>query len=142
MNFIYITQNGYAALIKNDSDHSLDALQRLVGGFVGCSPSSPDFMDMQADVWYNDEFLYETSFSANYVASKMVGCYYYNPICGPAVIASFDNEGNTCGLSDTEIEYLSRKLPLHGSTEIDTNDGKGWTVDEAVYFFGPEVATV
>lgn len=142
MNFIYITQNGYAALVTHDTGSSLTALQTLLGGYVDCMSSDREVMEFDADIWVNDEFLFQKDFGVNYPASKMAGCYYVNPIFGPAVITKVDNEGNTCGLSDKEIEILKRKLPLYGTTEIDTNDGKGWTVEQAAYFFGPEVATV
>lgn len=133
MNFLLITDNGYPALVKNDSDRSLYALQQLVDGYVDCVAANPEALGFHADVWVNDEGLYREDFSINLVGSFITG----RQLVGPVVIALSDTDGATTGLMSAHLEQLRSD-----GLDIDDNGGKGWTVEEAVYFFGPQVASV
>lgn len=132
MNFIHIAQNGYAALVTHDNGSSLTALQTLVDGYVDCVTADPDALGFAADVWVNDEGLYRKDFAINLVGSFITG----RQLVGPIVIALSDADGETTGLTSAHIEQL-RKDGL----EIDDNGGIGWPVEQAAYFFGPEVAS-
>lgn len=132
MNLLLITDNGYPALINNDSDQSLRALQQLVDGYVDYLSADPVALGFNADVWFNDEALYREDFSINLIGSFITG----RQLVGPVVIALSDGPVTT-GLTSAHLEQLRMD-----GMYIDDNGGKGWTVDEAVHFFIEDVASV
>lgn len=116
MNVVLIEDTGDALLVRVDGD-TLPALQTLVDGLVDIVVAPP------LDVWVNDEGYWRESFGINLVASILTG----RQLVGPAVLARSCRQGKTTGLSTVDVRRLQRS-----GLAIDTNDGRGYTPDEAV----------
>lgn len=132
--FILIEDTGYAFLVNAEQGEStLRLLQTAVDGLIECVTANKRALGFDADVWVNEEGLFRNDFGINLVASYITG----RQLVGPAVIARSSTQGATLGLTDNNLARL-RADGLH----IDDNDGKGWTIDEAVYWRASEEAAV
>ena len=121
--FVLIEETGYAFLVNHEGDNTLRTLQTGVDGFIECVAADDSVLGFFADIWVNEAGLYRNDFGINLVASYITG----RQIVGPAVIARSSAQGATLGLTDVQIERLRRDGLI-----VDDNDGKGWTIDEAV----------
>ena len=117
MKFIYINEFGDVLPVAHEGDSTLTTLQALVGGYVDLVAADPDRLGFTADVWVNDEGLYDPRFIPNGLISHLTGY----PLVGPAVITRSDSDGNTVGLTDADIATLKGSLLV---------DERVWTVDE------------
>jgi hypothetical protein len=91
------------AVIAVPADTStLDALQRLVDGYVTCV--SVGRGTRAIDVWVNDEGLHRDDFSMNWFASGVTR----QSLIGPCVVTKSTPEGETIGLDDATIAECVR----------------------------------
>lgn len=122
-NFLYLNEFGDALLVRHEGERTLETLQTLVQGLIQGVLTDPARVGFTADVWVNEEGLYEPTFTINPLASVFTG----HRLVGPAVVSEYDDDGRTVGLSNDAIARL-REDGLF----IDDNDGKGWTAEDAV----------
>lgn len=125
--YIMIADSGYAALVNGSGD-TLKDLQTLVDGMVDVVAADPEALSISGvDAWVNDEGLYRADFGINLVASFITG----RQLVGPVVLVRRRGP-DTIGFTDAQIKKIINEHMM-----IDTNDGAGWSVAEAAYFFGP-----
>jgi hypothetical protein len=129
-NYLYITEFGDALSVEV-SDNTLLDLQTLVGGYIECVTANPRTLGFSADVWVNEEGLFQQGFSINFLASYLTG----RQIVGPVVIANVTSEGNTIGLTKQQMARVRKDGMM-----VDDNDGRNFIVAEAANLrFGAEV---
>jgi hypothetical protein len=123
-NFLYLNEFGDALLVRHEGAVStLPTLQTLVEGWVQYVPADEDETGIDADIWVNEEGLYQPTFTVNLLASLFAG----QRLVGPAVISRRDDDCETVGLSKDDFDLLTRN-----GLQIDYNGGQGFTADEAV----------
>jgi hypothetical protein len=120
-NYLYITDYGDAQVVDFTPGQTLSDLQTLVGGLIECVRVIPAYVGFDADVWVNEEGLCREDFGVNYVASSITG----RKLVGPAVIALTDLEGNTAGLTASQIRRLEKDGLL-----VDRPESGSFTVAE------------
>ena len=130
--FLLIEDTGYAFLVNHEGDDTLRTLQTGVDGLIECVTADDGVLGFRADIWVNEEGLFRQDFAINLVASFITG----RQIVGPAVIARSSSQGATLGLTDAQIQRLRRDGLI-----VDDNDGKGWTINEAVAWRADESVT-
>ena len=97
--YIYINEFGGVAKVAM-SENTLTDLQTMVDGYIEMPSAS--IAGIACDVVVNEEGLFRQDFSVNFVASAILR----QRIVGPAVLARVDNEGNTIGFTDDQIDAI------------------------------------
>jgi hypothetical protein len=102
MQVIYINDlDGSPYIVqKPEGQKSLAFLQSLVQGLIESVQLAEGL-----DLWVNEEGLFRSDFSVNEFATTLAGEGYR--LVGPAVIAGYDEEGNTTGVDDDIRTMLS-----------------------------------
>lgn len=100
---LYIDEYANVALVDLTSEIStLRALQRLVDGLVDCVAFTDTVSGVSGDCWVNDEGLYRQDFGINLIATVMT----QRQLVGPVVICNHDNNGETTGITDSQLDAL------------------------------------
>jgi hypothetical protein len=120
--FLYLNEFGDALLINHDTESTLQTLQTLVEGYVQCVSADPHETGITADIWINEEGLYQPTFAINLLASA----FTRQQIVGPAVIARSNTEGETIGLTTDDLTAITSQ-----GLVVDDNNGAGFTPHEA-----------
>ena len=115
MQVIYINDlDGSPYIVqKPEGQKSLEFLQSLVQGLI----ESVQLVD-GLDLWVNEEGLFRSDFSLNEFASTLAGEGYR--LVGPAVIAGYDEEGNTKGVDNDIRTMLSVFGKVFSAEEVNT----------------------
>ena len=124
--FIVIEESGYAFLVNHEGDDTLRFLQTAVDGLIEYVPADVRVLGFFADLWVNEEGLFRDDFGVNLVGSQIAN----RRIVGPMVIARSSAEGETIGLSLTDIYTVIYDEVL----SLDDNNGAGWSIEEVVGF--------
>ena len=122
-NFLYLNEFGDALMVRHEGGSTLPTLQALVEGLIQYVPTDENEAGIDADIWVNEEGLYQPTFSVNLLASLFAG----QRLVGPAVISRSADDGETVGLSKDDFDLLTRN-----GLQVDYNGGIGFTADEAV----------
>lgn len=93
-------------LERDDAGSALAFLERQVGGMVDVIPDGGGI-----DFWCHDEGM-SLGLTVNPTASQILG----RIVCGPVVIASADEEGNTVGLP-MDVIRATRRWLVHQQVE-------------------------
>lgn len=110
--FLVIEDNGIGYLVNYNGNDTLSFLQKSVDGLIACAPARIG----SADVWVNDEGLYNPNFSTNFYAS-LITC---QRLVGPAVVASSDEAGETQSVPEFVLDWLRfQGLIIHEVANID-----------------------
>jgi hypothetical protein len=123
INFLYLNEFGDALMVRHEGGSTLRTLQTLVEGLIQYVPTDEDEAGIDADLWVNEEGLYQPTFSVNLLASLFAG----QRLVGPAVISRANDEGETVGLSKDDFGLLTRN-----GLQVDYNGGIGFLPGEAV----------
>jgi len=83
-------------------ESSLDSMQALVGGNVDCVPV-PGLTEHGIDLWINDEGKFTCKPNFAIFDGRDV-------VFGPVFCASVDEEGETIGLTDEQVDIATRFL--------------------------------
>lgn len=110
--FLYVSEFGDVIPVEHTEETTLRTLQMLVQGYVQVVNANPDTLGFDADIWVNEDGLAEPTFLPNMLASHFAG----QSLVGPAVIARYDDDGTTVGLSDDDLKLLSRSLMVESET--------------------------
>lgn len=121
--FLYLSEHGAALLVTRHGHDTLKTLRTLVEGNIEHVTAHPIVTGFTADVWINDEGLFEATFTINPIASL----FAHQPLVGPAVLTRTDLDGNTTSLTADDLRTLTNRGLL-----IDDNNGDGYTPEQAV----------
>lgn len=121
---LWITDDGGVATVTLPADDNarLDALQRMVGGYLDVVR-----LDEHTDMWVNDEGVF--AYGPNTVASRVAGAHGYDlqPYHGPVVLTGGVNaHGDTQGLDDdsaTLLASIAFYSAAEGPLRVDEVDG-------------------
>lgn len=91
--------------------HGLEAMQKIVAGYIECVRLKGTPYEHGWDLWCNEEFLLH-----DFQPNRMVGPTL--TIHGDFFIAAHDDEGETIGLTDAEVREL---MPIVGSWPVAIN---------------------
>lgn len=104
--WVYVPEHGGAFIVSiGDNDDTLKALQTLVDGLIDCVSATALPEGQVLDVYVNDEGLLN-EFSLNPTASLLCE----RPIVGPVVFTRSNDDGDTVGLTDADIEMLDERI--------------------------------
>lgn len=79
-------------------DKGLDAMQKIVGGYIECVRLDGDTFGHGIDLWCDEEFLLK-----DYCPNRLIGGR--QAIHGDFFIAAHDGEGETIGLTEQEAAH-------------------------------------
>lgn len=96
--------------VVKDMELTLENMQEFVEGYVECVR-----MPFDIDIWINDEG--KIIEKEKNIILLMLG-EPYDVICGNALFTSHDDEGDSIGLSDTQLQVLESRMRIGI-----TNDG-------------------
>lgn len=111
---VLVLENG--TFEQREIKNTLEALQKVVGGWIEIPYLSHKFAEEGIDVIINEE-------------GKLIGLEPQIAVCdkdlrlldlvvGNVLFASHDKEGNTIGLTETQINTIKRELKYEAYTEL------------------------
>lgn len=98
-----------------DFEDSYEFIKTGVGGYIEHIPLSP-LDEKNIDLWCNEDGKFNSDLKPN--LALIYDGKIYDYIVGPVVFAKHDDEGNTIGLDDSDIEFLKTELTAHGFSII------------------------
>lgn len=94
-----------------ETEITLEKMQKLVGGYIECF-RLPNNIDM----WLNEEGILEQLKLNVLILNKETGQEEHH-ILGNIFFASHDDEGNTIGLTNKQIDWISENIKLIGNAK-------------------------
>lgn len=103
-------QNEDYKVIQVD-DLGLEFLQQSVGGYIERVAFDKEFDRRNIDMWINEEGKFNGNFKPTFiVVEKEEPEKILDIIMGDVVFTSSNEEGETIGLNDVQIQYIKSKL--------------------------------
>lgn len=103
-------QNEDYKVIQVD-DLDLEFLQQSVGGYIERVAFDEEFDRRNIDMWINEEGKFNGNFKPTFiVVEKEEPGKILDIIMGDVVFTSSNEEGETIGLNDVQIQYIKSKL--------------------------------
>lgn len=103
-------QNEDYKVIQVD-DLDLEFLQQSVGGYIERVAFDEEFNRRNIDMWINEEGKFNGNFKPTFiVVEKEEPGKILDIIMGDVVFTSSNEEGETIGLNDVQIQYIKSKL--------------------------------
>lgn len=103
-------QNEDYKVIQVD-DLGLEFLQQSVGGYIERVAFDEEFNRRNIDMWINEEGKFNGNFKPTFiVVEKEEPGKILDIIMGDVVFTSSNEEGETIGLNDVQIQYIKSKL--------------------------------
>jgi hypothetical protein len=94
----------------NDSfDHTLKNMQSVVGGYLEAIRLGSVVEGREITIWLNEEGKLE-QLEPNFAIVRKKGLELLDVVVGDVLITSCDDEGNTVGLNDEELELVKSKF--------------------------------
>lgn len=91
-------------------DNTLEALQKIVGGYIEIPYLGETFRNNSIDVIINEEGKFIEGIKKEIAIVGRKKKAILDIIFGNCIFASHDNEGNTIGLNDKQIEIVKSEL--------------------------------
>lgn len=105
---IFKIENGYTVI--KDIEGDLKSLQEEVGGFITIAPHFQELTDMGIDIYADDEGLLKPEPFVNILVLTEDRKKVAAVLVGNLVFTSYDDEGNSKGLSQEQIDYIVNHL--------------------------------
>lgn len=103
--------------LNNHFNHSLEEVQRIVGGYIEMPKISRMLHENDIDIIINEEGKFiDLPITALIVDEQMQMVDY---IKGNIIFTSHDSAGNTTGLNDNQIDIIKGMLNTRGVIETD-----------------------
>jgi len=123
---IFKIENGYTVI--KDIEGDLKSLQREVGGLITLAPHFDELTNMGIDIYADDEGLLKANPKPSvFVMSKNDAHKIEAVLVGNLVFVSCDDEGNTKGLTQEQIDYISNHLTSVTYADKNGRSGKAFT---------------
>ena len=91
---------------EKDIDGSLESLQKIVGGYIELVYLFEELSKNKIDLYVNEEGKYLMPENVNIYIRYNDNSIKSETIVGPCLFASYDDNGNTIGLTDEQIEFV------------------------------------
>lgn len=88
----------------------LKSLQREVGGLITLAPHFDELTDMGIDIYADDEGLLKSNPKITMVVLNRKYGSIENVLVGNLLLIGHDDEGNTKGLTDEQLDFISNHL--------------------------------
>lgn len=105
-----VLSNG--TLEQKDIKDTLDALQEIVGGYIEIPFISKKLFEHEIDIIINEEGKLIEGFKPEIAVIERGTFRVLDLIYGNCIFASHDEEGNTIGLSDEQINIVKEELKM------------------------------
>ena len=105
--------------------NTLEELQKIVGGYIEIPMISKTFNNNSIDVVINDEGKFIEGLKPEIAIVGKCTNAILDVVYGNCVFVSHDNEGNTVGLDDHQIEVVTEEL---GTSAMLNDKGKDFLV--------------
>lgn len=105
-----VLSNG--TLEQKDIENTLEALQEIVGGYIEIPFISEKLYEHDIDIIINEEGKLIEGFKPEIAVLKQGTFRVLDLIYGNCIFASHDEEGNTIGLSDEQIDIIKEELKM------------------------------
>ena len=103
MKVLVLDNNAFAEI---DIDGSLESLQKIVGGYIELVYLFDELSKNKIDLYVNEEGKYLMPEKVNIYVRFNDESNDHETIVGPCLFASYDDNGNTVGLTDEQIEFV------------------------------------
>ena len=104
---VLVLSNG--ELQEREIENTLEELQRIVGGNIEFPFLGKVFAENEIDIIINEDGKYIDGLKPEIAVMTESG-NIYDVIYGNCIFASHDNIGNTVGLTDKQLEVVTKKL--------------------------------
>ena len=91
---------------EKDIDGSLESLQKIVDGYIELVYLFEELSKNKIDLYVNEEGKYLMPENVNIYVRYNDDSTKNETIVGPCLFASYDDNGNTIGLTDEQIEFV------------------------------------
>jgi hypothetical protein len=95
--------------IHDSFDHTLKNMQGVVGGYLEAITLDSVVEGREVTVWLNEEGKLE-QLKPNFAIIRKESLQLLDVVVGDVLITSCDDEGNTVGLNDEELELVKFKF--------------------------------
>lgn len=97
-----------------DIENTLEALQKIVGGYIEIPFLSKIFYQNEIDIIINEEGKMIEGLKPEIAILENGSNKVLDVVMGNCLFASHDDEGNTVGLTDKQIEIVENELKMSG----------------------------
>lgn len=97
-----------------DIENTLEALQKIVGGYIEIPFLSKTFYQNEIDIIINEEGKMIEGLKPEIAILEKGSNKVLDVVMGNCLFASHDDEGNTVGLTDKQIEIVENELKMSG----------------------------
>ena len=114
-------------LEERNIDDTLEALQKIVGGYIEIPFLSKVFKENDIDIIINDEGKYIEGLAPEIAVVGKNTNTILDIVYGSCVFVSHDAQGNTVGLNNEQIEVVTEELEMSAMIH-DNKDEKDYLV--------------
>lgn len=114
-------------LEERNIDDTLEALQKIVGGYIEIPFLSKVFKENDIDIIINDEGKYIKGLAPEIAVVGKNTNTVLDIVYGSCVFVSHDAQGNTVGLNNEQIEVVTEELEMSAMIH-DNKDEKDYLV--------------